>query len=54
MTLADKVRLVEDLIRENEDATIREYLDCLKEIEQVEATIQTVHRGGLKSDSVSK
>lgn len=42
MNQADKVRLVEELIRENEDATIGDYLECLAEIEQVEATIKTV------------
>lgn len=36
MELADKIALVNDLIKENEEATIREYLDALKEIESIE------------------
>lgn len=36
MTLSDKIQLVNDLIRENSEITIAEYLDALQEIEIIE------------------
>jgi hypothetical protein len=38
MTLEAKDKLIRDLIRENPDATIRDYLEIVKELESIEAT----------------
>jgi hypothetical protein len=38
MTLEAKEKLIRDLIRENQDTTIKYYLEVLKEIEKIEAT----------------
>lgn len=32
MTLADKTKLINDLIRENPDATIKDFLECMVEL----------------------
>lgn len=36
MTLADRIKLVNDMIRENPDSTIKEYLELVKDIEEIE------------------
>jgi hypothetical protein len=36
MNLDAKDKLISDLIKENPDATIRDYLEVVKEIEQIE------------------
>ena len=41
MTLEAKDKLIRDLIRENPDSTIRDYMEVVKEIEQIE-TADTV------------
>ena len=41
MTLEAKDKLINDLIKESPDATIRDYLEVVKEIEQIE-TADTV------------
>jgi hypothetical protein len=38
MNLEAKDKLIGDLIRENPDATIRDYLEIVKELESIEAT----------------
>jgi hypothetical protein len=37
MTLAAQISLIDDLIKENGDVTIRDFLDLLAEIESIEA-----------------
>lgn len=39
MNLQDKVKLVNDLIRENRDVTIKVYVELLKELERIERTM---------------
>jgi hypothetical protein len=41
MTLEAKDKLIDDLIKENPDSTIKDYLEVVKEIEQIE-TADTV------------
>lgn len=41
MTLEAKDKMIRDLIRENPDATIKDYVEVVKEIEQIE-TADTV------------
>lgn len=36
MTRMEKIKLVNDLIREDRESTVRTYLDCVKEIERIE------------------
>lgn len=36
MTPTEKARLINDLIKENRDSTIKDYLETLKEIEQIQ------------------
>jgi hypothetical protein len=36
MTLTDKIKMVDDLIKENRDATIRDYLELLREMREIE------------------
>jgi hypothetical protein len=38
MTLEAKDKLIRDLIKENPDSTIRDYLELVKELESIEAT----------------
>lgn len=38
LPLTDKIKLINDLIKENRDATIRDYLDVVKDIELVMET----------------
>jgi hypothetical protein len=40
MTLADKISLIDQMIRENSDYTIRDYLSHVKEIESVENSME--------------
>jgi hypothetical protein len=41
MTLADRIKLVDDMVRENPDVTIKEYLELVKEFDEVRvATIE--------------
>ena len=37
MTRPDQIRLVDELIRENPDYTIRDYLDCVAEVDGITA-----------------
>lgn len=38
MTLQDKISLIDQMIRENPDYTIRDYLDLMKELDRISAT----------------
>lgn len=38
MTLPDQILLINDLIRENREATVRDYIETLKDVERVEQT----------------
>lgn len=38
MTLEAKNKLINDLIRENPDSTIKDYLEVIKELESIEET----------------
>jgi hypothetical protein len=38
MTLAAKDKLIRDLVKENADATIKDYLEIVKELDSIEAT----------------
>lgn len=38
MTLHDRIKLIDDMIRENRDASILDYLETLKDMERVEIT----------------
>ena len=38
MTLSDQITFIDDLIRENPDITIREYLEAVQEIDSIEKT----------------
>lgn len=47
MTLDEKIKLIDDLIRENTDITIAEYLFSVAEIENVEKTTSMDNRKGI-------
>lgn len=38
MTLPDRILLISDLIREDREATVRDYIETLKDVERVEQT----------------
>lgn len=40
MTLPDQILLIADLIRENREATVRDYMETLKDVERVEQTVE--------------
>lgn len=40
MTLTEGIRLVEDLIRENPSATVRDFIETLKRIDRVDRTFE--------------
>jgi hypothetical protein len=40
MTLSARIQLIEDMIRENRDATIRDYMTVLEEVEKVEVSME--------------
>jgi hypothetical protein len=42
MTLEAKDKLIRDLIKENPDSTIRDYLEIIKELDSIEGTTDTV------------
>lgn len=54
MTLCDQMKLVDDLIKEDRYATIRDYLDVLKDVARVEDAvgfelrIKTIQEQGFK------
>jgi hypothetical protein len=51
MTLEDKIRLIDELIEEYPDVTIREYVDALKEITDIEEkTEEAVLKKRLQDD----
>jgi hypothetical protein len=35
MTLADRVKLIDDMVRENRDVTIKDYLELVKDLEAI-------------------
>ncbi len=37
MTLSERIQLIDSMIRENPDFTIRDYLDLVKDIESIKA-----------------
>lgn len=38
MTLAERIKLMDDMIRENPDVTIKDYMDLCKELVEIKAT----------------
>ena len=43
MTLDEKISLIDQMIRENPDYTIRDYLDLIAEIQSVESSMENKH-----------
>lgn len=43
MTLSEQISLVDAMIKENPDYTIRDFLDLMKEIESVESSMENKH-----------
>lgn len=44
MELEDKIKMIDQLIKENPDNTIRDYLDLLKEVETIEKSVYDKRR----------
>lgn len=44
MTLQNQIQLINDLIRENREATVRDYIETLKEVEWVEQSQDSTDR----------
>lgn len=42
MTLAERIKLIDQMIRENPDYTIKDYLELVKDIEVIEEARDTV------------
>lgn len=43
MTLAEQISLVDAMIKENPDYTIRDFLDLMKELQSVESSMKNKH-----------
>lgn len=54
MTLCDQIKLVDDLIKEDRDTTIRDYLEVLKDIAKVEEAVGFELRIKVLADSQFK
>lgn len=37
MTLADRIKLIDDMVRENQDVTIRDYIELVGEVRKIES-----------------
>jgi hypothetical protein len=48
MTLGDRTILIDRMIRENPDATIKEYLELVKEFDQINETNGTIETALMK------
>lgn len=43
MTLADQISLIDDMIKENPDYTIRDFLDLMKELDHISDSMEIKH-----------
>lgn len=41
MTIAEQISLIDEMIRENPDYTIRDFLDLIKEVQSVADSVKT-------------
>lgn len=38
MTLAERIKLVDDMVKENRDVTIKDYLELVKELQRIRSS----------------